>query len=144
MSAHPGETRVASKDGSDYDLALYKKNNVSIPLEFRFKTKIGGFMWDHWELTVTKIKPGDFKTSSVTNGIWNNSTLDSEDVVLTPKGHGKKQRGTVHEFGHMLGLADEYKDSSAHKTDYASVMNRGEVIYPRHRKKFADWVSANV
>lgn len=115
------------------------KAGAAVALEFRFHTQIDGWMWDHWELTVTKIGSGGFQQSWVRNGMFfNSSQLDSEDVRLTAKGHGQSQRGTVHEFGHMLGLGDEY-NGGAHNTDYRSVMNRGEHIYPRHRQVLKAW-----
>ncbi len=42
-------------------------------------------------------------------------TLDSEDLVPVNKGAKTPQRGAVHEFGHMLGLDDEYIKGSRYK-----------------------------
>jgi hypothetical protein len=41
--------------------------------------------------------------------IRGNVWLDSEDPVMTPKRPSVRQRGVIHEFGHMIGLEDEYK-----------------------------------
>lgn len=97
-------------------------------------------MFDHWEITVTKITSGTFRKSSV-NPATGNVVLDSEDFTSTPKGHSESQRGSVHvhEFGHMLGLLDEYKSSSPHSKDYSSILNRGEVIKPRHNDTPRTW-----
>ncbi len=111
--------------------------NVSLRTDFVIQQ--GGWMFDHWELTVTKIKAGDFRTSFV-NTRRGNVTLDSGDLTLTPKGHGSSQRGVVHEFGHMVGLPDEYKVGHAHAADYPSVMNRGENLRARHNNSMLDWL----
>lgn len=115
-------------------------NGKKVKFELRFKTQIGGWMFDHWEITVRKIQPGGFRQSSV-NPRWRNVSLDSEDLTLVRKGHGNRQRGVVHEFGHMLGINDEYISSSAHKTDYRSIMNRGESVMRRHEALFTKWLN---
>ncbi|HND56561.1 MAG TPA: hypothetical protein PLV92_29285, partial [Pirellulaceae bacterium] len=60
-------------------------------------------------------------------------------------GASMKQRGTVHEFGHMLGLRDEYdtaKDNPYWTGDADSVMNKGEIVRARHYAPFAAWLTA--
>jgi hypothetical protein len=55
-----------------------------------------------------------------------------------------KQRGAIHEFGHMLGLRDEYATAGGSPywtTDKPSVMNVGETVQPRHFGPFAEWVT---
>lgn len=115
------------------------KNGKRVSLEFQLDTQIEGWMWDHWEISVTRIPKGAFRTSSV-NWLTKNVTLDSEDLVLTPKGRGHRQRGAVHEFGHMLGLDDEYLPGGPHVKDYRSVMNRGEQVLGRHDTGFLKWL----
>ncbi len=66
---------------------------------------------DDFELSVTKIPSGAFSTSCVRYGLGS-STLDSEDLTAVQKGGTMKQRGAVHEFGHMLGLKDEYPSAN--------------------------------
>ena len=84
-----------------------------IHLDLDFDTQIDGWMADHWEITVTKI----------------------------PKGcAGKLQSGAAHEFGHMLGLADEYKTSSKHVKDCASIMHSGSSTRPRHNSTMIKWL----
>jgi hypothetical protein len=115
------------------------KGGKEVSLRTDFVVQQGGWMLDHWEISVTRIKSGDFRTSYV-NPSWGNVVLDSEDLRLTPKGHGSMQRGVVHEFGHMIGLVDEYPKGHAHAADYSSVMNRGESIRARHGDSMLDWV----
>jgi hypothetical protein len=111
--------------------------NVSIRLDFEMQC--GGWMLDHWEITVTKIPAGEFCHSYV-NVRSGNVTLDSEDLTPVNKGDPQFQRGVIHEFGHMLGLEDEYEGDSPHDGDKASVMNFGESIRQRHHDTVLDWV----
>lgn len=81
----------------------------------------------HYQLNVTKAPPGEMPTSSVTHFVKDDkalkklnkhySTLDSNDLKwkdLTKRaGVSEKQKGAVHEFGHMIGLDDEYDDKEA-------------------------------
>ena len=114
-------------------------DNKTVKIDFRFHTQIGGFMLDHWEITVTKIQAGAFRQSYLTPKA-KSVTLDSEDVTFAFKGFGQKQRGAVHEFGHMLGLDDEYQDTSNYSTQYSSVMNRGESVNMRHDAYYKSWL----
>jgi hypothetical protein len=120
------------------------RNGKKVRVDFRFQTRIGGWMLDHWELTVRKVE--SFTVSSVMPG-RGNAELDSRDLTPAPKrknpqtGVIYRQRGAVHEFGHMLGLDDEYEPNNPHKNDYASVMNAGETIYPRHDAVYMGWLN---
>ncbi|OJH42260.1 hypothetical protein [Cystobacter ferrugineus] len=111
----------------------------TVSLDFRFETQIEGWMLDHWELTVKRIPRGAFNVSKV-NPVLGNVFLDSEDFNLVPKGNGQKQRGVVHEFGHMLGIDDEYKADSPYSKDYRSIMNSGEVVGERHDAVYVKWL----
>jgi hypothetical protein len=100
----------------------------------------------HWNLNVTKV--GEWKTSSVDSCggvVWNGEvTLDSLDFRPENKGGPNKQRGAVHEFGHMLGHRDEYPEAKANTNwvaDLDAVMNAGEKIRERHYAMFAGWIT---
>lgn len=105
----------------------------TVMLIFDFHIQKGGWMYDHWEITVTKIGTGEFKVSFVEPD-WNNVHLDSEDFSYVGR-----QRGAIHEFGHMIGLPDEYH-SSRHIIDPKSIMHSGEEIRDRHHGLFTDWI----
>ena len=121
-----------------YQVTTVNGSPVDLELEFEI---VRGWCWtENWEITVTRIKKGGFRRSSV-NIISREVELDSEDLTLTPKGHGQSQRGAVHEFGHMIGLHDEYT-GGAHSTDYASIMHGGRSVKPRHMSWLAKWVKS--
>ena len=112
-------------------------NGKPIRLDIRLdarETMVG----ENFNVDVKRIGAGEFSTSYVEPAA-NRVTLDSQDVVLTPKGEGQTQYGSAHEFGHMLGLKDEY-NGGAHVKDYPSIMNRGSTVESRHLKDFSDWV----
>lgn len=114
-----------------------------IVVQFEFNTQIdGSWTSDHWELEITKVDKR--KTSSVDED-WGNATLDSEDPYYTFK---PNQRAAAHEYGHMMGLQDEYVDDEGepeqnpHWTeDEDSIMNLNETPRPRHFTPFAHWLT---
>jgi hypothetical protein len=110
-----------------------------VKIDFRFTTMIDACMDEHWQVMVTKIPGGSFQQSSVWPG-KKKVEMDSEDLTLTSKGFNQKQRGSVHEFGHMLGIGDEYPETSKFSKEYSSVMNRGEVILARHDAFLKSWL----
>lgn len=104
----------------------------------------GWHLDDDFELSVEKIPSGGSNVSCVRYNIGN-SSLDSEDLTAVQKVGGRMlQRGAVHEFGHMLGLRDEYaaaNDNMNHVGDVNSVMNVGEIVRERHYAPFAGWLT---
>jgi hypothetical protein len=115
-------------------------NGRKVNLNFEFDIQIGGLMFNHWQISVTKIARGSVETSSV-NIVFGNVTLDSEDFKPDYLGAAGFQRATVHEFGHMLGLDDEYEKSSEHFVDKLSVMHSAEYIRPRHNSTIKKWLN---
>lgn len=86
----------------------------------------------HYQLNVSKIPKGEWKGSSISHYIDSSGdalkqknkhygTLDSEDLAWADKGASEKQKGAVHEFGHMIGLGDEYPDGRA-GVDHAALV----------------------
>ncbi|WP_282144319.1 immune inhibitor A domain-containing protein [Cellulophaga baltica] len=133
------ESSVNSKWGNKRVLKkLSKGKKVFIDFRFEFITT-GWSITEHWEVHVKKIKKGAFSTSSV-NPITSRVNLDSEDFTTVMKNGGGKQRGIVHEFGHMLGLPDEYKEGTPHEKDFNSIMNGGEQIKKRHDAVYLKWL----
>jgi hypothetical protein len=113
-------------------------------IEHRFDTWVGGTtVSENWEVYVKKIANGSFNQSYVAPGS-KEVHLDSEDITSVFKGNDQYQRGLVHEFGHMLGLPDEYVASSTFTLDYPSIMNRGETVLDRHNSIYLDWLDKNL
>lgn len=116
-----------------------------VVLRFGFSMQEGGWMFDHWEITVSKITAGSFATSYVQAGLGN-VTLDSEDLTPVSKGDasGCTQRGAVHEFGHMLGLDDEYDKPLAAGASSQSIMHSCEVVNQTHTAPFIKWLDKQI
>lgn len=115
-----------------------------VHVDIRFQSVVTGWSFnENWEVHVTKIGENQFYQSHL-NPITGKVTLDSQDVVAIERETGISQRGIVHEFGHMLGLPDDYARDSPHFHDVASVMHSGEAIRPRHDTVFMNWLQAKL
>jgi hypothetical protein len=88
---------------------LSDKKTVTLKLDFQ--TQIEVWMFDHWEITVRKVPSGSAFRSFVHPGLGNVVLTDRDNVAISRhvRGVGKfQQLTTAHEFGHMIGLDDEY------------------------------------
>jgi hypothetical protein len=114
-----------------------------VKVHFHFSNMIEGtWINDHWELEVTKV---DKWVRSEVNPGSGNVTIDSDDPFYTFK---SGQREAAHEFGHLLGLADEYLNNEGEPeenphwiADFNSIMYLGEDIRARHFTPFAYWLT---
>ncbi|NJO03749.1 MAG: hypothetical protein HC880_20645 [Bacteroidia bacterium] len=89
----------------------------------------------HFEVQATKIPKGAFKGSAVAGKSSelnkNYAVLDSEDLDWADKRNNSEknsgkfglQVGATHEFGHMIGLGDEYPDKKPGITHATLVKN---------------------
>ena len=123
---------------------------VTLDIQLEVSEQEGGFMGrvrdildpsENYNINVLRIPEGDFHRSSV--GPGNISHLDSEDNRAVSKGASMPQVGTAHEFGHMIGLPDEYHPGHAHESDTDSIMNSGMEVRERHLDLVEDWVENN-
>ncbi|MEN1956628.1 hypothetical protein [Luteimonas changyuni] len=124
--------------------------DVTLDVKLDVSEQEGGFMGrfrdvmdpsENYNINVLRIPDGDFHRSSV--GPGNISHLDSEDNRAVNKGADMPQVGTAHEFGHMIGLPDEYHDGHEHQDDDNSIMNSGMEVRDRHLDLVEDWVEDN-
>lgn len=118
------------------------KAGKSVSLTIRLEMQDGGFMFDHWEIEVEKIA-GSRQVSHV-NRREKTASLDSGDLVYRLKTPHLGQVPAVHEFGHMLGNPDEYKNRSSFRNDQASLMHSGSEVRPRHLDGPRSWVAAKL
>lgn len=119
-------------------LRLTGKRTISLDFRFSFSRNAAYFQYNHWTLTVKKFNKGVWSQSFIRPGS-RTGELDSNDFDYVRKENNRLQRGVVHEFGHMIGLDDEYIPG-AFVNDFDSIMNVGEVIRLRHRSEFIQWM----
>lgn len=83
---------------------------------------------------VTPAGQGD--TAATADGAWRKVEI----VPSLPKGFTNMQDVTLHEFGHMLGLDDEYQytDNTGKITDTRKLSTHHDLVSKMYGKKFAD------
>ncbi len=123
-------------------------NGKVVKLQVMFSTQIGGFMLDHWEISVRKTPAGS-QFRSYVNTVTGNVALtinDNQVTVRSVRGQGNYSQVTsVHEFAHMLGLDDEYGPlfggkKGPHGGDYGSLLNIGSNVRSRHTNHMVLWI----
>ena len=121
------------------------QNCRDVGVVFEFQYHIDGWHTDDdFELSITKVPINATEQTSACQYHLGNTILDSNDLTAQHKGSGRSQRDAVHEFGHMLGLRDEYtvaNDNPYHTGDLDSVMNFGETVRERHYAPVAQWLT---
>jgi len=119
---------------------------LDVGVVFDFPYYIDGWHSDDdFEISITKEPATRGIVISSCDYSLGNTSLDSNDLRPESKGASMGQRGVIHEFGHMLGLRDEYASASdpalSHTGDRDSIMNVGEIVRPRHYAPFAQWLT---
>jgi len=96
---------------------------------------------ENWNIEVVKIDKGGFNQSYVVPS-QNTGRFDSEDVNPIAKGATDPQVGAAHEFGHMIGLPDEYNGSAGPEAarDTDSIMHTGMDVRERHLDIMESWI----
>ena len=97
----------------------------------------------NWSAQIIKIDEGGFSQSYVIPS-QNTGVFDSEDVKPVEKGASDPQVGAAHEFGHMIGLPDEYNGSAGPEAakDTDSIMHTGMDVRGRHMDIIEAWINA--
>lgn len=124
--------------------------NRLIRLKLDFQTQIDGIMFDHWEITVKRVPAGTVFRSYVRPGMKDVMLTENDNGVTIRKVRkmgGFKQITSAHEFGHMIGLDDEYGplfggDPGKHNNDFNSVMNIGSKVRQRHTSQLQQWLES--
>lgn len=124
-------------------------NFVSVDLDFNFK--IGTtYPESHWQILVQKLRE---KEEFSVSYVWRDQLPGKFDVLLDSLDNKKKtsigdkmQTGAAHEFGHMIGLGDEYGEhgTEATKKDTHSIMNSGSKIRKRHYSHVMGWAEKRI
>lgn len=98
----------------------------------------------NWNVDIVKINEGEFNQSYVIPS-QNTGVFDSGDVLPVEKGATDPQYAAAHEFGHMIGLPDEYNGRGGPEAqkDTDSIMHTGMDVRERHLDIVETWVNAN-
>jgi hypothetical protein len=100
---------------------------------------------EDFNVIVFKTSKPDAFISSVTANL-NRTAFKIDDIVPQPPEDPQNDSHIVivHEFGHFLGLDDEYWPMTGNPLahDWNSVMHHGHSARPRHYVPFAAWLSA--
>lgn len=121
-----------------HDLARrFGASGMRLTFDVRWVTGRG-----HWTVTVRKLVPGGSYRSNVTFAS-RTIELDSEDLKAhgVANAAGKNTTGfrtAPHEFGHTIGVDDEYNAGSVNLADTQSVMNIGRQLRSRHAQLIVD------
>lgn len=120
------------------------KEARDVGVNFEFPYFVDGWHTDDdFEISVKKVPADKFEHSSCQYNSGN-TYLHTESIKPWNKGGSMMQHPNVHEFGHMLGLRDEYPEADANKNyvaDLDSIMNKGEIVRERHYAPFANWLT---
>ena len=142
-SAWSNRAKLSVSGSSPFALG-FAKSGLPINLDIR-RVSAG----QHWTVFVTKVPPGAFAVSSVQ---WKarRINLDTNDFVTRnicsapPKALCTSQIPVAHEFGHaagntaVLARGDEYRSTSPHAGDQASIMHSGSQLRARHFRTILD------
>lgn len=125
------------------DHVVYRGFNLSLAFSCDIRVQAAG---SQWQANVMKLKSRQaFRTSAILRNGYPDDydcRFDSNDDLEKPGGRG--QTAMIHEFGHMIGLPDEYKTDSPHYADKGSVMNLGAEVRERHLAHFVRWAKPHI
>ena len=121
--------------------ATFKESEISISFQcdtYSDRTKISD-----WNIAVQKLRSRALTAQSL---VWRNNIpingygrldalFDSNDDLKKMDIGDKKQTSIMHEFGHMIGLDDEYYSTA----DENSIMSKGSELRERHYAHLLAW-----
>ena len=146
-----------------------------VRLRLEFETSIDGISFgDYWEISVLKKFPKDFRDNvnyrkrtselSFSANNFSSATIEKNSIVRKSKTMtisftefemSTSQQTSPHEFGHMIGLSDEYDEAlednirrghkeisfypnEYHQTEFHSIMHYGPLVFQRHLEHFSN------
>ena len=100
---------------------------------------------ENWLNYVTKVEGMVSLTGDATEPLTRRGELDGRTVIT-------RQNVAAHEFGHMIGLEDEYASEMNPRfghdhpsaDEHHSIMNNGNFVEDRHLRILEDWVDDNL
>jgi hypothetical protein len=111
-------------------------SSTGVPINFDIQWVVGV---GHWDVTVRKMPPGSNRTTYRSNVDFANRRIQLDTMDLIPSGAANDAGGSTadflsgpHEFGHSIGVDDEYNAGSPRLADTKSIMNVGRELRPRH------------
>lgn len=131
---------ITTDDGQEVELS------INLDINEQRSGLFGGMLerldgQENWSVDIIRIEEGGFSQSYVIPS-QNKGVFDSEDVRPVNKGASDPQVGAAHEFGHMIGLPDEYNGSAGPEAakDTDSLMHTGMDVRERHLDLLETWI----
>ena len=138
----------------------------NVEVVFDFKTSMKNTWTDHWEIYAYDGKFEDHPSwlgyvdpnsgeTHLAFGANDNHLMWAWEDAIDKNGNTYVEGSmsydhwtSAHEFGHMLGLPDEYPGQapagSSYTKDFVSIMNYGGHVRERHYKPFVDWINKSL
>jgi hypothetical protein len=126
----------------DPNHTTYRGFAISVAFLFDVRAVVGD---SQSQAHVMKLRSrNSYRTSAICRNCYasnSDAKFDSNDDQVKNR---RGQTAMIHEFGHMIGLPDEYKTSSAHFADKDSVMNVGRELRDRHLRHIVAWAKPHI
>ena len=124
--------------GVDRQALRQVRRTSYVLIHVAFDIRVGNsFARSHWQMLIEKLPAS---STGKTSFVWRDQIGKKYDVQLDSQDNDLKtgladgtQTGSIHEFGHMLGLGDEYTADAAKalRDDKKSIMNGGSSVPAR-------------
>lgn len=138
-----GFSQAIDDTWNGHTIATHNGQEVKLAINLDIEEDVGD-RGENWNIDVVKILEGTLGPSWV-DPTSNGGSFDNEDVKPFVRSTGEVQVAAAHEFGHMLGLPDEYNGNAGPEAreDNASVLHLGMEVRDRHFVHLSGWVENN-